>query len=47
MQTVVEDVRPTGQPYASESFDAAAQAVPLAPGSAEVSVDVQVRWSLR
>ncbi len=47
VQTVVEEVRPTGQPYASESFDTAAQAVPLAPGSAEVSVDVQVRWSLR
>jgi len=48
VQTVVEDVRPTSQPYASEStFDTAAAAVPLAPGSAEVGVDVQVRWSLR
>ena len=47
VQTVVEDVRPTGQPSVSQSFDTAARAVPLAPGSAEVSVDVQVRWSLR
>lgn len=46
--TVVEDARPTGLPYASESFDTAASvAVPLAPGSTEVSVDVQVRWALR
>ena len=46
--SVVEDVRPAGLPYASESFDTAASAaVPLSPGSAEVGVDVQVRWSLR
>ena len=48
VQTVVEDVRPTGQPWQERAFDTAASAaVPLAPGSAEVGVDVQVRWALR
>ena len=48
VQTVTEDVRPAGQPFPEHAYDTAASAaVPLAPGSAEVSVDVQVRWSLR
>ena len=49
VETVVEDVRPTDQPWQEQAYDTAATsaAVPLAPGSAEVRVDVQVRWSLR
>ena len=49
VQTVVEQVRPAGQPWQERAYDmtAASAAVPLAPGSTDVGVDVQVRWALR
>ncbi len=49
VQTVVEQARPGGQPWEERMYDtaAASSAVPLAPGSTDVGVDVQVRWALR
>ncbi len=49
VQSVREDVRPTGMPYAGETQLRAmsAASVPLEAGSSEVTVDVQVRWALR
>ena len=49
MQTVVEQARPVGEPWQERNYDtaAASAAVPLAPGSTDVGVDVQVRWALR
>jgi uncharacterized protein YggE len=45
---VQESVAPSGPvPYAADAAMAVAEAVPLQPGTATVSITAQVRWSLR